>query len=44
MYQYIQGWKINERDLDWALGFSDWSKGLDLYGCRVWVEFDYGVC
>lgn len=44
MYQYIQGWKIDKRDLDWALGFSDWSKGLDLYGRRVWVEFDGEDC
>lgn len=39
MYQYIQGWKVDKRDLDWVLGFSDLSKGLDLYGRRVWVEF-----
>lgn len=39
MYQYIQGWKIDKRDLDWVFGFSDLSKGLDLYGRRVWVEF-----
>lgn len=44
MYQYIQGWKIDEQDYRWALSFSDWSKGLDLYGRRVWIEFDGDDC
>lgn len=44
MYQYLQGWKIDERDYRWALGFSNWTKGLDLYGQRVWIEFDGTDC
>lgn len=44
MYQYIQGWKVDERDLDWVFGFSDLSKGLDLYGRRIWVEFGGRDC
>ena len=44
MYQYIQGWKIGQEQLEWLYKHNDWEQGLDLFGEKMWIQLDGNVC
>ena len=35
MNQYIEGWKIDVKNIEWALGYTDKALGLDMWGDKI---------
>ena len=44
MYQYIQGWKVDEAQFDWMYKHDDWNTALDLFGEKVWIKIEAKRC
>lgn len=44
MNQYVEGWKIDVKNIDWALGYTDKTLGLDMWGDKIWFEFGAKDC
>ena len=44
MNQYVEGWKINMKNIEWALGYTDKALGLDVWGNKIWFGFDAKDC
>ena len=35
MNQYVEGWKIDVKNTEWALGYTDKALGLDMWGDKI---------
>ena len=33
--QYIEGWKIDVKNIEWAFGYTDKALGLDVWGDKI---------
>ena len=42
--KYVEGWKINMKNIEWALGYTDKALGLDVWGDKIWFGFDAKDC
>ena len=36
MNQYVEGWKIDVKNIERALGYTDKALGLDMWGDKIW--------
>ena len=46
MNQYVEGWKIDVKNIERALGYMDKTLGLDMWGDKIWFRFsakDYAI-
>lgn len=39
MNQYVEGWKIDVKNIERALGYMDKALGLDMWGDKIWFRF-----
>ena len=44
MNQYVGGWKIDIKNIEWAIGYTDKALGLDMWGDKIWFGFDAKDC
>ena len=44
MNQYVEGWKIDVKNIELALGYTDKALGLDMWGDKIWFGFDAKDC
>ena len=44
MNQYVEGWKIDVKNNERALGYMDKALGLDMWGNKIWFGFDVKDC
>lgn len=44
MNQYIEGWKIDVKNIEWALSYADKAFGLDMWGNKIWFRFGVKDC
>lgn len=44
MNQYVEGWKIDVKNIDWAFSYVDKALGLDMWGDKIWFGFDTKDC
>ena len=35
MNQYVEGWKIDVKNIKWSLGYTDKALGLDMWGDKI---------
>ena len=39
MNQYVEGWKIDVKNIERAIGYIDKALGLDMWGDKIWFRF-----
>lgn len=39
MNQYVEGWKIDVKNIERTLGYMDKALGLDMWGDKIWFRF-----
>lgn len=44
MNQYVEGWKIDVKNIERALGYMDKALGLDMRGDKIWFRFSAKDC
>ena len=44
MNQYIEGRKIDVKNIELALGYTDKALGLDVWGDKIWFRFGAKDC
>lgn len=44
MNQYVEGWKIDVKNIEWALSYVDKVLGLDMWGDKIWFGFGAKDC
>ena len=44
MNQYIEGRKIDVKNIELALGYTDKALGLDMWGDKIWFRFSAKDC
>lgn len=44
MNQYVEGWKIDVKNIEWALSYVDKALGLDMWGDKIWFGFGTKDC
>lgn len=44
MNQYVEDWKIDVRNIERALGYTDKALGLDMWGDKIWFRFSAKDC
>ena len=44
MNQYIEGWKIDVKNIERALGCTDKALGLDMWGDKIWFRLSAKDC
>lgn len=44
MNQYVEGWKIDVKNIEWALSYTEKALGLDMWNDKIWFEFNVKDC